>query len=328
MAATVDFEWSTMMRPDWSGAHDTLLVRGYVALRADETGFTPNPKILDLGEARVAIFVGHIKFRRPHDKTRVRVRHKYPTDAPETTEPAIELSIVPGVWEWTDPEFHTLIAAPSGDPNALAHIEETVGLLIAFEDTRLVLDQLFEAAVTPGPPVTLTVGPPPVRIVDMKEADVSDQRLKAIAQARSAIDAFDEAKRNRLLLSLRWFENATARAGSSSEVDVLLAYWIALEALAMPDDTNIKPLNETLAVIYGGDATAAKARFLTGKLCGLRSAIVHDGKRATATNGILRHLECLYVDVFFEEVGLPTEHRAADFLASHDVEADLDAALA
>jgi hypothetical protein len=69
-------------------------VRGYVALRAD--GFTPNPKILDLGETRVAIFVGHIKFLRPHDKLGIRVRHRYPTDPPETPEPVIELNTTPG----------------------------------------------------------------------------------------------------------------------------------------------------------------------------------------------------------------------------------------
>jgi hypothetical protein len=56
--------------------------------------------------------------------------------------------------------------------------------------------------------------------------------------------------------------------------------------------------------------------------------IVHDGKRATITAGILRYLECLYVDLFFKEVGLPTEQRAATFLASYDVEKDLDTALA
>jgi hypothetical protein len=33
-------------------------------------------------------------------------------------------------------------------------------------------------------------------------------------------------------------------------------------------------------------------------------------------------------DLFFKEVGLPTEQRAATFLASYDVEKDLDTALA
>jgi Apea-like HEPN len=256
VAATVDFDWGDLLRPEWVDEHPTLFVRGYVVLRADETGFTPNPKIIDLGETRIAIFVGHIKFLRPHDKRPV-----------------------------------------------------------------------FEADVTPGTPVVFSVRSPAVRVAGWTEADVSDERLTAIRGARDAIDACENEKKNRILLSLRWFENATMRAASSTGVDVFLTYWVALEALAMPDTTSIGPLHDALGAIYGVDRSNVANQFLTGKLYRLRGMIVHDGKRAEIRAAIPHYLDCLYVDVLFHELGLPSEQRATNFLASYPtLEKELDEA--
>ena len=315
------------MRPEWAGTHNTLFVRGYVALRVDKTGFVPNPKILDLGEARVAIFVGHVKFLAA-GKIQVRVRPKYPTDPPGTPDPAVELNMMPLPWQWTNPEFHTLIGAPSGD-SALAHIEEAAALLTIYEGQRLVLDQLFEAEVTPGTPDRFSVRSGAKRVSELKEADVSNGRLKTIEGTRNALEALDEDEKNRILLSLRWFENASSRAGASSGVDLFLTYWIALEALGVPDSRgDIRPLNEKLASIYGGDAATASARFVTGKLAGLRAHIVHHGKRATISGAILVYLESLYVDVFFHVLGLPGEQRAGAFLVTYpNLEKEVDEAL-
>jgi hypothetical protein len=70
-------------------------------------------------------------------------------------------------------------------------------------------------------------------------------------------------------------------------------------------------------------------QFLTGKLTRLRGMIVHDGKRVTIRLSILRYLEFLYADVFFQELGLSSEQWAAAFLASYtDLEKDLNVALA
>ena len=328
---SLGFDWTALMRSEWSA--NQLVVRCYLMLRADTIGFAPNPKILDLGDTRVAFFYGRIKYLKTAERPNVRIRRKLPADKPGTTDPAIELSMPQtGTWEHTPDSFYTLIATPASSSNpaeAVARVEETVGLLTTFEEARFVLEPVFEIEVDPGPPDTQTASSRPFLVPhEVKEADISDQRLAAISAVRATIDGLDEEKKNRLLLSLRWFESATTGARSSAAVDVFLAYWIALEALAMPDDTNIRPLNEALGAIYGIDGGTARTQFLTGKLYGLRSAIVHDGKRATITAGILRYLESLYVDLFFQEVGLPTERRAANFLASYDVEADLDAALA
>jgi hypothetical protein len=327
VAATADFEWSALMRPAWQGS--ALFVRGYVTLRADQTGFAPNPRILDLGETRVAFFFGHIKYLRTSEKLLVRVRRKRPTDGPGTTDPAIDLQRTPGVWERTDAGFYTLVATPASatqPSEAVARVEECVGLLTAFESTRFVLDQLFEIEVRPGPPDQLSASSGWFLVPhEVKEADLGDERLAVIEGARSTIETFDEKKKNRILLSLRWLENGVARTGNSSGIDTFLAYWIALEALAMPTTTNTGPLEQTLASIYGGDAEAAKTRFLTKKLHRLRSAIVHGGKRVAVTPAILRYLEFLYVDILFHEVGVPSEHRAASVLATSSVQQDLSA---
>src|SRR6266516_2155828 len=106
--------------------------------------------------------------------------------------------MTPGTWEWTNPQFHTLIASPgtlNESSEGFARIEEAAGLLTGFESTRLVLDRLFELEVTPGLPNQFTVGSRPVLApYEFREADVSDPRLAAIAEARNAVEAFDEKK--------------------------------------------------------------------------------------------------------------------------------------
>src|SRR5216684_338281 len=52
---------------------------------------------------------------------------------------------------------------------------------------------------------------------------------------------------HRVLLSLRWFEQALFDHG----IDAFLKYWIAVETVGMPDTSNIRPLIESLAVAYG-----------------------------------------------------------------------------
>ena len=56
-----------------------------------------------------------------------------------------------------------------------------------------------------------------------------------------------------------------------------IKFWVAIETLAMPNTSNIKPLNLALAKGYNLKITEAETRFQLGLGLNLRSKIVHDG---------------------------------------------------
>ena len=135
--------------------------------------------------------------------------------------------------------------------------------------------------------------------------------LDEIKDAEKVLLSKPPQERNRIFLSLRWFSMATYDTG----VDAFLKYWIALETLAMPDDTNIMPLREILAKASSMETKQIDRTFGIGRIYGLRSAIVHNGLQTTMDIPFLFYMSRLYSDVLFEILGLPKMNRAQACLA-------------
>ena len=112
-------------------------------------------------------------------------------------------------------------------------------------------------------------------------------------------------------LSLRWFELALYSKG---DVDGFLRYWFAIETLGMPNATDIRPLNESLARTYGISFEDARKRFSIGRLFGMRSRIVHNGQIIPIHQNLSKYVEAPYVDILYEHLGLTSEQRAAGVL--------------
>ena len=142
-----------------------------------------------------------------------------------------------------------------------------------------------------------------------KVPDFKPERLLKIQKAMETIHRLPQAERNRIKLSLRWFESAMRKSG----VDSFLSFWIALETLAM-DDTNIRPINETLAHVYGASTQEVAIKFGVGRVFGLRAKIVHQGRMASFHANLQRYLEALYSDILLAKLKLPPEHRAQNVL--------------
>ncbi len=142
---------------------------------------------------------------------------------------------------------------------------------------------------------------------------ISESLVAAFEDIGSVLAAHPDGER--FGLALRWMDEATRTEG----VDAYIKAWVALETLAMPDTTNIRPMNEALGRIYGMSTDEASERFLTGRLAGLRASVVHDGDQRFVKDKLILYLHALFKDLLFHQM----ESRTAVAQAQLD-DPDLD----
>jgi hypothetical protein len=133
--------------------------------------------------------------------------------------------------------------------------------------------------------------------------EISGERLRFASQLEAAINALTQEVRNRLKLSLRWHGQARDAQG----IDAFINQWVALEALGMSDENNIRPLEEILSRAYAISWADARARFQVGRLFGFRARIVHQGMIPSIHSNLLEYMRALYKDVLWETLGFPCE---------------------
>jgi hypothetical protein len=102
--------------------------------------------------------------------------------------------------------------------------------------------------------------------------DVSEDAGDVWHRAANALS--ESPERERIELSLRWYDEAKRESG----VDSFLKFWFALETLAMPNTTDIAPIRNALSLAYP-DCGDVDKKFGIGRTFGLRGRIVHDGIR-------------------------------------------------
>lgn len=185
-------------------------------------------------------------------------------------------------------------------------IRTATGLLAAIGGRNVVYERYFDGVKDLGTGEVQVTSDVIVNPLVFPIPDLSDHRLGLMSQAERAIRELPDTERNRIALSLRWFEAATYVSG----VDSYLRYWIALETLAMPDTSNIRPIREALARAYDLDPGHVTTRFHVGRLFGLRGLIVHEGRTPSIHSAILDYIGAVYADVLFDCLGLESERRA------------------
>jgi len=209
---------------------------------------------------------------------------------------------------------YLLLMTPfDNEPLARARLREMLGLLYAYHGRNIAYERVYEQVIKLKQPGVQIFGeskenPLHLRVPALKAEDHQD-----LVFAIAAIPSLQSDMRARLELSLRWFEGAIKDSGP----DALLRYWVAIEALAMPSTTNVKPINQMLAAGYQVTLQEASKEFLVGRLQGLRSDLVH-GARIVAVRGeLLSYLGALYCDLLFLDLGRPCPGRAREYLAEH-----------
>lgn len=109
--------------------------------------------------------------------------------------------------------------------------------------------------------------------------------LKIIQPAIEFTQDMDKEEQQRVAVASQWYWKADAERDS---INRFIEYWVAVEALEMPNSTNIKPVKEQLAKLTGTDVDYWSEA--VGKLFNLRSKLVH-GKLAQVENEQLARLK-------------------------------------
>lgn len=131
--------------------------------------------------------------------------------------------------------------------------------------------------------------------------NLADDALLEIEAASDALSDLSPHDQDRLRLSLRWFGQSLRE---EEDQDAFIKLWVALEVLAMPDATNVKPLNLSLADAYDMPFDEVTRRFQVGRIHGLRSDMLHEGKSSLHFPLISDYAHALYIDLLRHMVGL------------------------
>lgn len=126
--------------------------------------------------------------------------------------------------------------------------------------------------------------------------------LDALQDASVQLALKSAADKRRIELSLHWYDKSLRSCG----VDSFLSNWIAIETLAMPDTSNVKPINSQLAEAYGLSCPEVAEKFCVGRLLGLRSRVVHDGEDLTVIAPMSDYMNCLYEELLHYALGMKT----------------------
>ncbi len=180
-------------------------------------------------------------------------------------------------------------------------------LLSALNSPNMVYEKVFENIVELSPIKTTAFSP--TFLFSTQRPNLQASALQLLSQSAVNLQALPENMQNRVTLSLRWYGKSLVQG-----LDGFLSIWIAIEVLGMPDDTNVKPVVQTLANIYQLDYQAAVNRFQLGRIHGFRSQIVHDGKMFPIHSLLIAYLQAIYVDLLEETLHLPHRRRAETVL--------------
>lgn len=279
----------------------SIWISGYRMFRVTRDDLLSGPKTFDLNQVRGIILYGRVKY--PNS-----------LELETTDDHQIQFTVPDPVFGETKEGTYLLLLTPlhvDGQQGNELIVKErigaAVGLLSVFNGRNMVYERLFEFVTDMQDGRTVTLSPVTEHPLHFDAPDINEARLSTISEADQVISDLPELDRNRIRLSLRWFESALYAGGS---VDAYLKYWFAIETLGMPNTTNIRPLIESLSRAYSLSYEEAQTRFSIGRLFGLRSRIVHDGQIVPIHQRLSSYLEALYADILNEQLGLSSEHRA------------------
>lgn len=115
----------------------------------------------------------------------------------------------------------------------------------------------------------------------------------------------DPERRRRFALMARFFAKALPLAAGEEK---FLFLWTVLEVFPMKDTTDIRPISEFLAARLARSVEHVKAALGIGRLCGMRSDLVHHGALGVAIGDlgeVVQRLETIAAEVMRGYAGVP-----------------------
>ena len=305
----IDFNLMEMVPDDWftSPESSSIWIAGYRLMRISPIDLPEGPKYFDLEGVRVFLTYGSIDYLDSNAATpRITDHGDYKVDAS-----AIEKTTPEGGYTFLVLPFD--VDGQHGNERLTRErIADVVGLLAALNERNMAYEHVFEYVNRADGKERSVISATLVNPMSMPKPDMGEGRLQTLSAVDAGIHAMEDSRRNRIRLSLRWFQAALFDIG----VDAYLKYWIAIETLAMPDTTNIRPVNEALSRIYGIPLEDASQRYQIGRLFDLRGRIVHQGSQIPISGKLLDYAESIYSDLLLDAAGSAPESRAESFLSS------------
>lgn len=302
---------------DWFAKPDesSIWVRGYHLPALSDADLQGQTRIFDFKGSRLVLTHGTLSYLdvgkwrveiTPEKEVRLRTPSARLQDAPTGS---YLLALFP----------FNVDGRPGSEREIRERLSTIAGVLASLGGRGIVWDRLFDNVIQLRDGSTTAYSPPVENPLWHGVPDVSEARFRAAAMILAWIEDLPTDDRRRVSTSLRWFEAALYESG----IDGLLKYWIAIETLAMPDDTNVRPINEALSRIYGMSPEEVQQRFAVGRIQGLRSRIVHKGEDASVHGHLLAYLEGLYADLLAEKCRMPSLRRAIAQLSRDGFDIDV-----
>lgn len=276
----------------------SVWVRGYRVFRVPVEALAEGARTLDLGDkVRGILLHGTVRYVE-HGLTTPRIitenRWDFGTiEERETPEGVYLLLVTP----------FDVDGSCGDEAAAKLNLSVAAGLLTCLKGRNIVFELLFDNVHSLGENRVQGATPAIENPWWSPAPDVTDGGIRTMEAVARAIGGLAPPDRERLRLSLHWFEAASRDSGH----DAFLKYWIALETMGMPDTTSIKPLVDTLARAYGLSSEEAARRFMIGRVFGLRSRMVHQGELLSIHGNLIKYLQAVYVDILFEILNLKSQ---------------------
>lgn len=134
--------------------------------------------------------------------------------------------------------------------------------------------------------------------------DIQFERFKMSKQILDKIFVINDNLKKRILLSMKWYYSSLYDVS----VDSFIKVWFAIEILAMPDTTNIAPINDILGKEYGLSRDETINMLNIGRLFGLRSSIIHGGN-TNIHEQASDYVEAVYIDLLYSFLEIESEKR-------------------
>jgi hypothetical protein len=194
---------------------------------------------------------------------------------------------------------------PDAEEQTRSLFRAVVGLLRLSLGRNAAVDHVGDLVIRPRDDYVTSLGHGFNMLSIHGRPDLSSAAFEFIGDLSAAVPNLEEHDKNRVELSLQWLFRAQETIG----IDGFLMYWIALEALAMPD-REIAALEDAVGQAYGLTRGEVKRRFRLGRLYGLRGNIVHQGAQPTIFLRLLGCLGAIYWDILLHQLGLPPRNVA------------------
>lgn len=190
-------------------------------------------------------------------------------------------------------------------------ITATLGHNAVFEklfevDLRVKQDASQISGLTPSRTSPITYDPPKLNGFSAELAQQVVEQTKAL----------DDDTRGRVMLAMRWYLLAQRHKleQDESDTDIFVSYWVALEALAMPNTTNINPVKTILGQIHNMSAQQVGDTFPIGKIFDLRGKILHEGHVPKISWKLLVFMDDLFVDMLLPVLGVAATPKTSAYL--------------